>query len=109
MMNEHFTVKMRDELMPDSFARLKLKTASELLIAALVSNPSAIPGSRSQFAASISIEPVRRITLSAPATSPHSYFIKPVLDPRLLGKLEIEGFPSRANCLVVQGNSVDLN
>ncbi|GIY07122.1 hypothetical protein CDAR_101181 [Caerostris darwini] len=78
------TSKMRDELTQHSFAILKLKTASELLIAAFVSNPSAINGSRSQFAAHISMQPVRRITLSAPTTSPDSFFMKPVLDPRLL-------------------------
>ncbi|GIY07114.1 hypothetical protein CDAR_101131 [Caerostris darwini] len=78
------TSKMHDELTQHSFAPLNLKTASELLIAALVSNPSAIPGSRWQFAAPISIEPVIRITLSAPATSPDSFLMKPVLNPRSL-------------------------
>ncbi|GIY07132.1 hypothetical protein CDAR_101231 [Caerostris darwini] len=86
------TSKMRDELTQHSFAPLKLKTASELLIAALVSNPSAIPGFRSQFTAPINIEPVRRITLSTPATSPDSFFMKPVLDPRLLTNLKSRDF-----------------
>ncbi|GIY07116.1 hypothetical protein CDAR_101151 [Caerostris darwini] len=78
------TSKMRDELTQHSFAPLKHKTASELLIAALVCNPRAIPGSRSQFTAPISIEPERRIMLSSPATSHDSFFMKPVLDPRSL-------------------------
>ncbi|GIY07115.1 hypothetical protein CDAR_101141 [Caerostris darwini] len=78
------TSKLRDELTQHQFAHLKLKTAFELLIAALVSNPSAIPGFRSQFTAPISMKPLRRITLSAPATSPDSFFMKPVLNPRSL-------------------------
>ncbi|GIY07135.1 hypothetical protein CDAR_101241 [Caerostris darwini] len=52
---------MRAELTQHSFAPLKLRTASELLIAALVSNPRAMPGSRSQFTAPISIEPLGRL------------------------------------------------
>ncbi|GIY07118.1 hypothetical protein CDAR_101161 [Caerostris darwini] len=83
---------MRDELTQHSFAPLKFKTASELLIAALVSNPSAIPGSRSQFASPISMEPVIRIYLSAHAMSPNSFFIKPVLDPRLLANKKSRDF-----------------
>ncbi|GIY15860.1 hypothetical protein CEXT_458441 [Caerostris extrusa] len=84
-MNERPTSKMRDELTQHSFALLKLKTATALLIAALVSNPSAIPGFRSQFVVPISMEPVRRITVSAPTTSADSFFMKPfILDHRLL-------------------------
>ncbi|GIY15862.1 hypothetical protein CEXT_458451 [Caerostris extrusa] len=62
---------MRDVLTQHSFAPLKLKTVFELLIAALVSNLGAFPGSRSQFAAPISMEPVKRIMLSAPAIPIH--------------------------------------
>ncbi|GIY15855.1 hypothetical protein CEXT_458391 [Caerostris extrusa] len=70
---------MRDELTQISFCPFEAQNASELLIAALVSNANAIPGSRSPFAAPISMESVKRITPLHPQKSRDSVFIKAVL------------------------------
>ncbi|GIY15858.1 hypothetical protein CEXT_458421 [Caerostris extrusa] len=92
---------MCDELTQHSFAYLMLKTASELLIAALVSKPSGIPGSRSQFAAPISMEPVRRDYALCTRNESRFIFHEASFGSTFIGQLEIKGFPSRANYGVV--------